>query len=63
MEELRKVVTNDAGRFLTATFGKGWYLDPFLHTENLNKENLTDYFFSTMMRKGINNISRKGWDK
>ena len=61
MQGLRKVVTRDAKRFLKATFGQGYHLNPYLHTEDLTEENLADYFFSTMMRKGIKNISRKGW--
>tara|TARA_R100000149_G_C5834317_1_gene108721 strand:+ start:498 stop:779 length:282 start_codon:yes stop_codon:yes gene_type:complete len=59
MEELRKVVSNDAKRFLKVTFGEVYHISN--NEEDLNIEILTNYFFATVMSKGIKNVAQRGW--
>ena len=56
-QELKRMVTKDAIRFLKVMFG-----DDYSHIHNsCDVTMLTDYFFIAMKEKGVRNVARRGW--
>lgn len=56
MHQLRTTVKKDAERFLKSIFGDGYHI-----SNNCDVTMLTEYFFESMMRKGIRNVAKRGW--
>lgn len=52
MDELKKSVKKDAQRYIK-------FLG--IYVEGLNADILTDYFFATVMQKGIDNVAKRGF--